>query len=56
MKKYLSLVLCLLLLCSSAAVAFADETTEVSVVDESYYTKLRGQDISLSVYNWGEYI
>ena len=56
MKKYLSLILCLLLLCSSAAVAFADETTEVSVVDESYYTKLRGQDISLSVYNWGEYI
>ncbi len=56
MKKYLSLILCLLLLCSSAAVAFADETTEVSVVDESYYTKLQGQDISLSVYNWGEYI
>ena len=28
----------------------------MEVVDEDYYTKFQGQDISISVYNWGEYI
>ena len=28
----------------------------VNVEDESYYAKFRGQDITLNVYNWGEYI
>ena len=56
MKKLLSIVLCLILLLSFAVPALADVTTEVSVADEDYYQRFRGQDISISVYNWGEYI
>ena len=29
---------------------------EIEVDDESYYAKFRDKDISLNVYNWGEYI
>ncbi|MBP5246060.1 MAG: spermidine/putrescine ABC transporter substrate-binding protein, partial [Clostridia bacterium] len=29
---------------------------EVEVADKSYYEKFKGQNITLNVYNWGEYI
>ena len=49
MKKVLFAVIITLftLLCVNA---------KVNVEDESYYAKFRGQDITLNVYNWGEYI
>ena len=54
MKKCMQLLLCAALILSLAVTAFAE--TEVSVVDEEYYTKFQGEDISIYVYNWGEYI
>lgn len=54
MKKLLSLLLCLLLLLCMSSSAFAE--TSVEVADEDYYGRFRGQNLTLSVYNWGEYI
>ena len=54
MKRLVSFALCLMLLIAFSSVAFAE--TSVEVVDEDYYTRFQGQDISISVYNWGEYI
>lgn len=48
MKHFLCLILCLVLLCACCVTAFAE--SEVEVVDEDYYTKFQGQDISISVY------
>lgn len=36
-----------------------DETAEIQTInvsDKDYYTRFQGQDISINVYNWGEYI
>lgn len=33
-----------------------EEAMELSVADPAYYNKLKGQNITLNVYNWGEYI
>lgn len=49
MKRILAFII--LALCLSVCV-FAD----VKVEDPSYYEKFKGQDITLNVYNWGEYI
>ncbi len=53
MKRFVALCLtlaaCLGLLCTPAA---ADELQ----LDESYYGRFRGQNVSINVYNWGEYI
>ena len=54
MKRLICLALAVLLLILFAVPAFADESVEVT--DESYYTKFQGQNLSISVYNWGEYI
>ena len=51
-KKLFSLFAVLLLLCSFAAPAFA----EVEVRDADIYKKFAGQNVTLNVYNWGEYI
>jgi spermidine/putrescine transport system substrate-binding protein len=71
LKKYIRPVcaaLCGLLLAGCAGTGGADhsdstaESTEESeaqtltVDDLEYYTRFRGQDISINVYNWGEYI
>ncbi len=53
MKK-LSLI-ALFALLMSAVMCFG-VYAEIEVDDESYYAKFRDQDISLNVYNWGEYI
>ncbi len=47
-----TLALALTVICASPAMA----TTEVEVTDPDYYTKFQGQNITLNVYNWGEYI
>lgn len=49
MRKLISF---LLLFTSLTLCAFAS----VEVEDASYYEKFKGQDITLNVYNWGEYI
>ncbi|MBR5559762.1 MAG: ABC transporter substrate-binding protein [Oscillospiraceae bacterium] len=53
MKRFVSLVLaaaaCFSLLCLPVSADGLD-------LDESYYSRFRGKDISINVYNWGEYI
>lgn len=56
MKKILSLFLCALLMISAfSAVALADGE-DAYALDEEYYSRFKGQNIKLYVYNWGEYI
>lgn len=48
--------------CSSSSKASDSEEDEdvyeqtLTVSDEEYYTRFKGDDISINVYNWGEYI
>lgn len=71
MKKKFALcaLLCAmsLSLCSCAGNSAGGETAEtaetaeaeemsLSVEDEAYYTRFKGENISINVYNWGEYI
>ncbi len=62
MKKLSLLLTCLLCLClclTSCSTVSEEDETEVqtlTVSDEAYYTQLKGQNISINVYNWGEYI
>lgn len=50
MKKKVFAVLMLIALSASA------QTVELSVFDTNYYHKYKGQNLSVNVYNWGEYI
>ncbi|MBC8585116.1 ABC transporter substrate-binding protein [Youxingia wuxianensis] len=52
MKKLLSLVLFVLACLYLAAPVFA----QVEVDDPEYYTKFQGQNRSINVHNWGDYI
>lgn len=52
MKRVLSLCSIILLLITFTLPAFA----QIEVEDEDYYQKFQGQNISINVYNWGEYI
>ncbi len=55
MKKLLALILVALTVISAFAVpAFA--YTELEVDDLEYYQRFKGQNISINVFNWGEYI
>ncbi len=63
MKRLLYLLMAMLFLvlplsgCQSEIIE--EETVEeatVTVQDDRYYGKFRGQEISINVYNWGEYI
>jgi spermidine/putrescine transport system substrate-binding protein len=51
-KRVLSLCSIILLLITFTLPAFA----QIEVEDEGYYQKFQGQNISINVYNWGEYI
>ena len=47
--------------CSSGDTADEEDTEEteyqtLTVEDEAYYTRFKGKDVSINVYNWGEYI
>lgn len=57
MKKIFAVVLAATtaLLCSLSALAF-DTDALFAGMDDAYYGRFRGQDISINVYNWGEYI
>lgn len=57
MKKMFAVFLALLTaaLCSLSAFAY-DNATLFAGLDTDYYTRFKGQDISINVYNWGEYI
>ena len=57
MKKILSVFLSVLLILSLAVFAVsADEGLSTSDFDTEYYSKFKGQNLTLYVYNWGEYI
>lgn len=57
MKKMFAFFLALMTaaLCSLSTLAF-DNAELLSGMDTDYYTRFKGQDISINVYNWGEYI
>lgn len=63
MKKYLALTFAALLmmnlLCGCGGIDEEEEEIEqqtLTVEDQAYYEKFKGQGISINVYNWGEYI
>ncbi len=63
MKKYLALIfaafLMMNLLCGCGGIDEEEEEIEqqtLTVEDQAYYEKFKGQGISINVYNWGEYI
>ena len=70
MRKISSVIAALLaaaMLCSCSAESAEDtsaddvpeEETEaqtLTIDDPEYYTRFKGQNISINVYNWGEYI
>ncbi|MBQ2615147.1 MAG: spermidine/putrescine ABC transporter substrate-binding protein [Clostridia bacterium] len=61
MKRIVA-ILMLLVLCMGLCCGCQSEEEEtvaeepLTVVDEGYYQKFQGKDISINVYNWGEYI
>ncbi len=61
MKRIVA-ILMLLVLCIGLCCGCQSEEEEtmveepLTVVDEGYYQKFQGKDISINVYNWGEYI
>ncbi len=57
MKKILSVFLFVLFVLSLMPFSvLADDAAEEFAIDEEYYAKFKGQNITLYVYNWGEYI
>lgn len=62
MKKILIAItaLMILLACGCSHIEESGETEEeiktLHIADKEYYSRLKGQDISINVYNWGEYI
>lgn len=54
MRKILSLVVVLIVFMMLGSFVSADGGIEVS--DDGYYSRFRGQGVSITVYNWGEYI
>ncbi len=64
MKRWLYLLMALLLVVvplsgcrsDSAVEEEAVEEATVTVADPEYYERFRGQEVSINVYNWGEYI
>ena len=60
-----ALALAAAMLCSCAAEPAAEDTADeedtaeaqtLTVADPDYYTRFKGKNISINVYNWGEYI
>ena len=57
MKKLVCMFLCALVLCSSAVPVFAAEEEMIVQVSEDYdWTRFADDNITLNVYNWGQYI
>lgn len=57
MKKYISMALCAVLATGmlSGCGEKADEVA-INIEDKAYYEQFNNQDISINVYNWGEYL
>lgn len=57
MKKYISMALCVVLATGmlSGCGEKADEVA-INIEDKAYYEQFNNQDISINVYNWGEYL
>lgn len=55
MKKKLSIVLAAAALVGVLS-SCGGESVSINVEDEEYYKKFEGQNVSINVYNWGEYI
>ena len=53
MKKIVSVFLCVLFILSALVLTVSADDY---AYDEEYYSKFKGQDITIYVYNWGEYI
>ncbi len=60
MKRFAVLLLTLAMTFCCAVPAFAagtiEVTEDVSVSDDYDWTRFKGQNVTLNVYNWGEYI
>ena len=57
MKKLVCMFLCALVLCSSAVPVFAAEEEMLVQVSKDYdWTRFADDNITLNVYNWGQYI
>ena len=57
MKKLVCMFLCVLVLCGSVVPAFAAEEEMLVQVSEDYdWTRFADDNITLNVYNWGQYI
>ncbi len=57
MKKILSVILAVFLIFSIVSVSvFAADSQVTYRLDSDYYGKFKGQELTLYVYNWGEYI
>ena len=57
MKRFIAFLLLTLLICSAAPAVFAAESGyDIDYSDSVDWNKFRGKDITLNVYNWGEYI
>ena len=57
MKKFVCVLLLSLMLLGSIPVSAASATVDgVTVENADFYARFKGQDITLNVYNWGEYI
>jgi spermidine/putrescine transport system substrate-binding protein len=60
MKRFSVLLLALAMTVCCAMPAFAagtiEVTEDVSVSDDYDWTRFKGQNMTLNVYNWGEYI
>ena len=55
MKRFIAVFLAALIMaCMLAPAAFADEAEYA--YDTEYYSKFKGQNVTIYVYNWGEYI
>ena len=54
MKKIISVFLCVLLILSS--LVFGVSADDAYAYDEEYYSKFKNDNLTLYVYNWGEYI
>ena len=63
MKRFLSLLIMMLMMLSLTACQVETEVEEEVVeefgiedIDLEYYERFKGKNISINVYNWGEYV
>ena len=57
MKKYISVIVCCIMLFVSTIPVFAENETPLLQVSQDYdWTRFADDNITLNVYNWGEYI